>query len=289
MKIAILLALMLFTSLVYASPGVTYYHTDRQGSPIIATDESAKVIWRAHYRPFGERTQNLNYYLDALENPVWFAGHVEDDRTSLSYMQARYYHPLLGRFLSVDPAPVSVERSASFNRYAYAYNNPYRYTDPDGREALLISVKGTGAAGAGISAGTGIYLTFPLRDTTPLDIGLFNTAAVVAGADVSATLNVSMMRGGRDEIEGAQITTSATLPLTGAAGPAVDLEYMIDPVTGESSGAALGIGLAAFPNASAASGASFVTFSLRDTIDALAGPEPPDTDPVGLWFEHIAM
>ena len=289
MKLVVLILLIAFTAPVYASSGVTYYHTDTQGSPVIATDESARVVWRAHYRPFGERTQNLNFFLAALENPVWFAGHVEDDRTGLSYMQARYYHPQLGRFLSVDPAPVTAERSASFNRYAYAYNNPYRYTDPDGREALLISVKGTGAAGAGISAGTGIYLTFPLGDGTPLDIGLFNTAAVVAGADMSAILNVSMMNGGRDQIEGAQVTTSATLPLTGAAGPAIDLEYMIDPVTGQSAGAALGIGLAAFPNASVSSGASFVTFSLRDTIDNMSGAEPPAADPVGLWFEHIAM
>ena len=39
----------------------------------------------------------------------------------------RYYDPQIGRFLSTDPAV------AGFNLYNYANNNPYRFTDPDGR------------------------------------------------------------------------------------------------------------------------------------------------------------
>ncbi len=42
-------------------------------------------------------------------------------------MQQRYYDPQVGRFLSVDPA------ASEFNRYDYAADNPYRFTDPDGR------------------------------------------------------------------------------------------------------------------------------------------------------------
>jgi hypothetical protein len=40
----------------------------------------------------------------------------------------------LGRFLSVDPVQFREDNIFSFNRYAYANNNPYRYFDPDGRE-----------------------------------------------------------------------------------------------------------------------------------------------------------
>ena len=46
-------------------------------------------------------------------------------------MQARYYDPMIGRFYSNDP--VGSRDVHSFNRYAYANNNPYRYTDPDGK------------------------------------------------------------------------------------------------------------------------------------------------------------
>jgi uncharacterized protein RhaS with RHS repeats len=55
-------------------------------------------------------------------------------------MQARYYDPVIGRFYSNDP--VGVRDIFSFNRYAYARNNPYKYIDPDGRaEQLVIAGK----------------------------------------------------------------------------------------------------------------------------------------------------
>jgi uncharacterized protein RhaS with RHS repeats len=45
-------------------------------------------------------------------------------------MQARYYDPMIGRFYSNDP--IGIRDVHSFNRYAYAANNPYKYVDPDG-------------------------------------------------------------------------------------------------------------------------------------------------------------
>jgi len=51
-------------------------------------------------------------------------------------MQARYYDPVIGWFYSNDP--VSFSNVHNFNRYAYANNNPYKYTDPDGRVAKLV-------------------------------------------------------------------------------------------------------------------------------------------------------
>lgn len=53
-------------------------------------------------------------------------------------MQARYYDPVIGRFYSNDPVDSvshlrNTEGIQGFNRYSYAINNPYKYTDPDGR------------------------------------------------------------------------------------------------------------------------------------------------------------
>ena len=48
-------------------------------------------------------------------------------------MQQRYYDPLAARFMSVDPVTTDADTGKSFNRYEYANNNPYRYTDPDGQ------------------------------------------------------------------------------------------------------------------------------------------------------------
>lgn len=38
------------------------------------------------------------------------------------------------RWLSVDPVKAEASDPASFNRYHYAANNPYKFIDPDGRE-----------------------------------------------------------------------------------------------------------------------------------------------------------
>ncbi|WP_226470068.1 RHS repeat-associated core domain-containing protein, partial [Luteimonas panaciterrae] len=51
----------------------------------------------------------------------------------LNYMQQRYYDPNIGRFLSTDPVTAYEKPGQNFNRYWYANNNPYKFTDPDGR------------------------------------------------------------------------------------------------------------------------------------------------------------
>jgi RHS repeat-associated protein len=58
---------------------------------------------------------------------------VQDAATGLTYMQQRYYDPQVGVFLSVDPIAAYDTPVALFNRYRYANNNPFRFTDPDGR------------------------------------------------------------------------------------------------------------------------------------------------------------
>lgn len=52
-------------------------------------------------------------------------------------MQQRYYDPVFGRFLSVDPIGANAISGDNFTRFGYAGQNPYRFTDPDGRLACL--------------------------------------------------------------------------------------------------------------------------------------------------------
>lgn len=112
----------------------TYYHNDHLGSPVAATDERSDLLWRAHFRPYGERKENP---ADAAFGNVGYTGHMQDADSSLVYMQARYYDPLIGRFLAIDPAGIDAGKPISFNRYIYSNSNPYLYVDPDGRNATL--------------------------------------------------------------------------------------------------------------------------------------------------------
>lgn len=47
-------------------------------------------------------------------------------------MQARWFDPLSGSFLSVDPVVPTANRPLSFNPYLYCRNNPLKFIDPDG-------------------------------------------------------------------------------------------------------------------------------------------------------------
>lgn len=123
-------ALMLWTAFVLSASAQTiveYIHTDALGSPVATTDGSGNIIDRQIYEPYGaEITQGL------LEGPG-FTGHVQDSATGLVYMQQRYMDPALGAFLSVDPVTADANLALLFNRYRYANDNPYRFTDLDGR------------------------------------------------------------------------------------------------------------------------------------------------------------
>ncbi len=49
-------------------------------------------------------------------------------------MQQRYFDHVIGRFYLDDPVGFAASDPMMFNRYAYANNNPYKYTDPNGGE-----------------------------------------------------------------------------------------------------------------------------------------------------------
>jgi RHS repeat-associated protein len=54
------------------------------------------------------------------------------DSTGLYYYGARYYDPVIGRFISPDTIVPSPSNPQSLNRYSYCLNNPLKYIDPSG-------------------------------------------------------------------------------------------------------------------------------------------------------------
>jgi RHS repeat-associated protein len=113
---------------------ITYLHNDFLGSAIAATDANGAVIWQEDYNPYGERLINNT---DASGNRQFYTGKPLDTETGLTYFGARYYDPAVGRFMTIDPVGFK-EDIYSFNRYGYGNNNPYKFVDPDGRDAQLL-------------------------------------------------------------------------------------------------------------------------------------------------------
>ncbi|WLQ13303.1 RHS repeat-associated core domain-containing protein [Hahella aquimaris] len=123
------LLLMLLSSLSSAAIRVKYLHHDNLGSPVAATDEGGNVIWRETYAPYGEKVVKSGA---AADERVGYTGKLHDNDTGLTYLNARYYDPVVGRFMAVDPVDVMQGGVSHFNRYTYTYNNPYKYIDPSG-------------------------------------------------------------------------------------------------------------------------------------------------------------
>ncbi|HET7588257.1 MAG TPA: RHS repeat-associated core domain-containing protein [Gammaproteobacteria bacterium] len=139
---------LMFANLAAADQIVTYVHTDRLGNPVAKTNSNGIVVWRQTYTPYGEAAQQTE------QDGPGFTGHRYDASTGLVYMQARYYDPKIGRFLSPDPVTFSPDKPQFFNRYWYANGNPYKYTDPDGRCAICLVIAARFIVGASIDIAT---------------------------------------------------------------------------------------------------------------------------------------
>ena len=112
----------------------TYYHyaCDEMGSITDITDTNGTVLNHYAYDAFGNRTVEE----ETVENRFGFAGEMLDAVTGQYYLRARFYNPVIARFLSED-----TYYGDGLNLYAYCHNNPVRYVDPSGHEGLICSKK----------------------------------------------------------------------------------------------------------------------------------------------------
>jgi RHS repeat-associated protein len=109
--------------------GGAYYwmHRDHLQSVRVETDSTGVIRNNSKYRPFGDRVAGVTTIAEAKG----FIGERHDSETGLMYLNARYYDPVLGRFMSGDPMSPTLP-GVGVNRYAYAFNSPIIMLDPSG-------------------------------------------------------------------------------------------------------------------------------------------------------------
>ena len=221
LKLTVLLSMLVCH---LASADVTFVHTDILGSPVAETNASGQLVMLSHYRALGDEVEQKR-------DDVGYTGHKYDADLALSYMQARYYDPVIGRFYSNDPVGWTPSNPVmSFNRYLYVNNNPYKYTDPNGEyleslwDAASLSV-GLTSLGSNLSQGNwaaaGLDALGVIADGVALAVPVVPGGAGMAinasrkGADFIATADGAVVHNSttavRESLEGAGMNgTSVT-------------------------------------------------------------------------------
>ena len=204
-----------------------FIHRDYLGSITHITDRFGDVEQELSYDAWGRLRDpaTLEVYEPGEEPELMigrgYTGHEHLTWHGLINMNARLYDPVLGRFLSPDPFVQAPDLSQNFNRYTYAMNNPFRYTDETGEFFWLAF---------GIAAGIGAIINLATHFEELKTVGGWKS--VWKGLGYAAVGGVA---GGLSYWCGG-LTTSALHLLTGAT----TTGFFSGAIVGLSSGASSG-------------------------------------------------
>jgi len=112
---------------VYQHPDLYYLHGDHLGTATFVTNSQGDATQFFLNLPFGETM--LEQMDGSYNNPYKFNAKELDEDTGLYYYGARYYNPRLSIWYGVDPL---AEEYFGWSPYNYTFDNPIKYTDPDG-------------------------------------------------------------------------------------------------------------------------------------------------------------
>jgi RHS repeat-associated protein len=162
---------------------------------------------------------------DTDTNPFRFAGEYFDIETGMVYLRARHYDPRLGRFTQEDPFwgphnsifganpqdPLGLGRYVpnihailqSSNLYAYVMNNPIRFIDPSGLNAVLAQSTIRNLSG-GLPWMIGAFSTFSIAAKTSMSTFWVPIVGKVAIATTAAALGVLTVQTARFAIDAAR-------------------------------------------------------------------------------------
>ncbi|MGL4484238.1 MAG: RHS repeat-associated core domain-containing protein, partial [Anaerovoracaceae bacterium] len=110
-----------------------FYNKDLRASTTSVVAESGAAVKAYKYNEFGNTESFGN-----LDNEIAYTGGIYDKNTQLYYLNARYYNPEDGRFITQDSYRGTNENVDTWNLYAYCANNPVNYIDPSGHVVQIL-------------------------------------------------------------------------------------------------------------------------------------------------------
>ena len=191
---------------------VYYYMYNPQGDVIGLFDDDLNVVVEYAYDSWGNLVSMTGSLASTLgqDNPFRYRGYYYDSETGMYYLNSRYYHPQIGRFINADGYVQTGQGLLDKNMFAYCGNNPVNYVDPDGDfpwaiVAFIVAAVCTIGAGHYIASNyPDGYVAKPLLDE---QVGDFNIEADL-GSIEGTTPNI--------DINGATIGSTDGALLTGS-------------------------------------------------------------------------
>jgi RHS repeat-associated protein len=110
--------------------GTKYLLGDHLGSASVVLNADGTALGAQGYLPWGE----VNFTEGTIDTEYMFTGQYSYESFGLAYFNARWYDSSIGRFAQSDTDVPESQAVQAFDRYAYANNNPLKYTDPSGHE-----------------------------------------------------------------------------------------------------------------------------------------------------------
>jgi RHS repeat-associated protein len=113
------------------SPVNYFYVLNLHGDVLGLRDSNGNMVVDYFYDSFGHiktssgTASTGDGKLLRTENPFRYASYFYDEETDIYYLNARYYDPSVGRFITRDVIP-------HVNLYVYGENNPVNFVDPSG-------------------------------------------------------------------------------------------------------------------------------------------------------------
>jgi len=176
---------------VRGGTGIQWLVTDHLGSTRMVIDQTGSLsgVKRHDYAPFGEeltagiRSAGGYGYVGSNARQK-FGSNERDIETGLDFVGARYFASIQGRFISSDPVMMNDDRLTDpqrWNLYAYCLNNPLKYVDPDGEDAIVVAFTDYKIAGPGgiklpYLGHAGIVLVDKRGRTTYFEYGRYDKA-----------------------------------------------------------------------------------------------------------------
>ena len=110
-----------------------FYTEDMRGSTVNVIDNSGNTVLSYWYDDFGQVSEYRESG-NSLINEVQYTGAIYDELTGLLYLNARFYDPATGRFISQDTYRGERDDTGTWHLYAYCANDPVNYVDPSGHK-----------------------------------------------------------------------------------------------------------------------------------------------------------